>query len=256
MARKARVKSTSGIYHVLVTGESDSVIFANVSDLEKYIELLSEYSDVCGFKLYAYCLMKNHVHLLINENGADISRIMKRIGTSFVYWYNNKYARQGQLFADRFKSEPVETEEDLKRVIKFIHKNPVREGLVSDCADYRYSSYCDYFTNAAVSSDMARRIFGGVQDFYEFHNGEVDDCLEISRKENVLTDAMLVDLIEREFSVIASAICDLPKSEQEAIFTAVTKRYNVPLRQLARVTNLNLSKLWRTLSKRLATENS
>lgn len=249
MARKAREKSNSGIYHVVVTGEDSVRLFEEFADYDKYISLLAEYSDVCGFKLYAYCLLENHVHLLINDNGGDISNIMKRIGTSYVYWFNSKYDRQGKLFADRFKSQPVESEDDFKRALKYIHLDPVESGIASAPQDYGYSSYTDYFASQVVSSDMARRVFGGVRDFTDFHSGPADKCIDITHRENILTDEQLEAVFVKEFSVTAEKAAELPKDTQSEIYGAITERYNVSIRQIARVTKLNLTKIWRLTAK-------
>jgi REP element-mobilizing transposase RayT len=98
VARQARRKSQSGIYHVILRGINKQVIFEDDEDREKFIECLRYYKDICLYRIYGYCLMDNHIHLLITESKEDIGKIMKRIGVRYVSWYNRKYNRCGHLF--------------------------------------------------------------------------------------------------------------------------------------------------------------
>lgn len=108
MPRQARKKSASGIYHIVLRGINQQVIFEDEEDNNKFIETIKTYKAISGYKIYAYCLMSNHVHLLLKVEKEDLDLIIKRIAGSYVYWYNWKYHRRGHLFQDRFKSEPVE----------------------------------------------------------------------------------------------------------------------------------------------------
>lgn len=85
--------------------------------------------------------MGNHVHILIKEGKEDLGNVMRRIGASYVYWYNVKYDRVGHLFQDRFKSEAVEDNRYLLSVLRYIHQNPLKAGIVSDIREYKWSSY-------------------------------------------------------------------------------------------------------------------
>ncbi len=101
--------------------------------------------------------MGNHVHLLLHELNKKI--IMRRIGASYVYWYNWKYRSCGHLFQDRYKSEPVKTDEYFLSVLRYIHRNPVKAGLSKYMSGYRWSSYNDYQNNRRVTDlDFALNI--------------------------------------------------------------------------------------------------
>lgn len=86
--------------------------------------------------MFAYCLMSNHIHMLIKAEKEEPDLIMKRIACSYVYWYNSKYYRNGHLFQDRFRSEPVETDEYFLTVLRYIHQNPIKAKLVDNIADH------------------------------------------------------------------------------------------------------------------------
>ena len=124
MPRNARKQSKSGIFHVMLRGINRQVIFQDDEDCEKYLQCLVECQKLSGFQLYAYCLMGNHVHLLLEEKKEPLSQIFKRLGVRYVYWYNWKYKRTGHLFQDRFKSEPVEDDSYFLAVLRYIFQNP------------------------------------------------------------------------------------------------------------------------------------
>ncbi len=110
MPRKVRRKTKTGIYHVMLRGINRESIFENENDKSRFISIVSECRESENFRIFGYCLMNNHTHLLIQEGEDDISTVVKRISSSYVYWYNKKYKRVGHLFQERFKSECVEDE--------------------------------------------------------------------------------------------------------------------------------------------------
>ena len=140
MPRASRVKSESGIYHIMLRGINQQVIFEQSEDYEKFTEILNKYKAISGYKVFAYCLMSNHIHLVIKQEKESIEQILKRIAGSYVYWYNWKYYRKGHLFQDRFRSEPIEDEKYLLTVIRYIHRNPVKAEITEKLEDYTYSS--------------------------------------------------------------------------------------------------------------------
>ncbi len=107
MPRVARKKSKTEMYHVIVRGINRQEIFHDEEDFQKYMEILDRTKKVSNCGIYGYCLMGNHVHLVIKETKEEIGKIMKRIGASYAYWYNLKNERIGHVFHDRYKSECV-----------------------------------------------------------------------------------------------------------------------------------------------------
>ena len=98
MPRKAREKSSTGIYHVVLRGINRQIIFEDDEDYEKLLDTLKEHKETSGYEIHGYCLMSNHMHLLIKEGEEDLGIVFRRIGASYVYWYN----RRGHLFQDRY----------------------------------------------------------------------------------------------------------------------------------------------------------
>ena len=159
MPRQARQQSQSGIYHLILRGVNKQVIFEDDEDREKFLWCCRYYKEISQYKVYGYCLMNNHIHLLIKEDKEPISKIMKRIGVSYVSWFNHKYDRCGHLFQDRFKSETVDSDEYLLTLLRYIHQNPMKSGEVKKIAAYPWSSYKEYLgDNNLVDIDFTLRL--------------------------------------------------------------------------------------------------
>ena len=141
MARKARLKAEDAIYHIMCKSISEVNLFNDDEDKEKYLFLVKKYKTLYKVKIYGYCLMTNHSHLLIDSNGADISRVMHGINFSYAMYFNKKYKREGHLFKDRFVSKIVNNERYLRTVSLYIHNNPTAISKFKDCPEeYAFSS--------------------------------------------------------------------------------------------------------------------
>ena len=122
MAKRARERSNTGIYHIMIRGINRQAIFEDDEDRMRFIDTLREYKDISKYEIYGYCLMYNHMHLLIKEIDESISLIIKRICSSYVHWYNTKNERLGHLFQERFKSEVVENDGYFLTVLRYIRE--------------------------------------------------------------------------------------------------------------------------------------
>ena len=146
MPRQRRKLSKTGTYHIMLRGNERKSIFPEEEDYRKFLQILAIKKRDDSFLLYAYCLMSNHLHLLIREKKQNISQIMKRINIAYAYYFNKKYNRVGHVFQDRFKSESVEEESYLLSVIRYIHNNPLNAKMVKDPILYPWSSN-NYYIN-------------------------------------------------------------------------------------------------------------
>ncbi len=152
MARKPRQLSESGIYHIMLRGIDRQVIFQDDEDRQKFLQVLQDCKEISLFRLYAYCLMDNHIHLLprTDPKGESLEQIFKRIGVRYVAWYNRKYGRTGHLFQDRFLSEPVHNDAYLFTVLPYIHQNPVKAGICKNPGKYPWSSWREYLHSSTL----------------------------------------------------------------------------------------------------------
>ena len=180
MSRMARKKSESGIYHIMLRGINRQQIFEDDEDRQRFLQTLLTYKAQCGYTIYAYCLMGNHIHLLLNEGKEEVSLVLKRIAGSYVYWYNWKYCRSGPLFQDRYKSEPVEDDAYFLMVLRYIHQNPVKAGICQRAEDHAYSSMQEYMSEGKLVDTAFALSMLSKEEFTEYHREEnTDHCLEI-----------------------------------------------------------------------------
>lgn len=269
MPRTARETSATGIYHIILRGINQQNIFEDDEDKLKFLLILREVKELCGFSIYAYALMDNHIHLLIKVGEQPLEQIFKRIGGKYVAWFNKKYQRTGHLFQDRFKSEPIEDDEYLLTVICYIHYNPFRGGLSPDL-NYRYSSYADYFygtgdgslshsssiversnvsigtKNRPLSHSITDTVFAlqkfGAAQFCSFHDSPVSvPCMDIGTPSWSLTDdAAHRTLYSLCGAASASDFQRMPRELQKKVVVAAHNK-GATFRQLNRLTGLSKS---------------
>ncbi len=239
MPRTARVKSESGIYHAMLRGINRQQIFEDNEDYEKFLQVLAACKKVSQFKLYAYCLMGNHIHLLLQPEKEPIDLIFKRIGSRFVYWYNDKYRRTGHLFQDRYKSQAVEDEHAFLAVIRYIHQNPVKAGICPAAKDYFYSSYQEYAGNCRlIDTEFLQSIAG--EELLQFIDQPSDDIpyFEDTPHINDRDGAKLICQLSG---------CDSPQQVQHLPLTqrntviAKLHRKGLSIRQLSRLTGISFN---------------
>jgi REP element-mobilizing transposase RayT len=140
MSRQPRRLSESGIHHVMLRGINRDAIFLEDDDRVQFLRCLSATKELSGCQVLAYCLMPNHVHLVLRTAGEPLSVVLKRLGVRYAGWFNHKYGRVGHLFQDRFRSKPVEDDGYLATVLRYVWNNPVEAGLVERPEDYPWSS--------------------------------------------------------------------------------------------------------------------
>lgn len=242
MPRQARKKCESRIYHVMLRGINHQQIFEDKEDNLRFLDTLARYKKACEYEIYAYCLMGNHIHILLKEGKESLSQTLKRIAGSYVYWYNWKYSRVGHLFQDRFKSEPVEDETYLLTVLRYIHQNPVKAGLCKNVEGYKFSSYNEYVNKPNIID--AKFCFSIIdkEQFVEFNNQLNEDvCLELFDKNYRLTDDKAKETIRKisrcknltEFQSL-----DINKRDK---FIKELKEKGLSIRQICRLTGVSFS---------------
>lgn len=176
MARKTRIKGLYNTYHIILRGIEKKDIFLSNSNYLKFLEILTRCKNKYNCEIDGYCLMSNHVHLIIDDNGNDISQIMKSINTSYAMYFNKQYKRVGHLFQDRFKSEVVNDEKYLLVLSSYIHNNPVMAGIVKTPENYRWSSFPYYigrYYNGLVRterilSQISSNLSEAMKEYYRF----------------------------------------------------------------------------------------
>jgi len=144
MARLARVEYPGALYHVITRGNQRQRIFRDDRDREKYLEILSSLKKQYSFRIPAYVLMLNHVHLLLESGEVPLSRIMQRLGSGYTQYFNRRHQQVGHLFQGRYKAILCDKDSYLLELTRYLHLNPVRAKVVKDPLDYQWSSYGGY----------------------------------------------------------------------------------------------------------------
>jgi len=245
MPRMGREKSETRVYHIILRGVNKQTIFEEREDGKKFLSTLAEYKKDSGYKIYAYCLMSNHIHLLIKEENEALEIIMRRIGARFVYWYNYKYERTGHLFQDRYKSEAVEDEAYLMNVVRYIHQNPLKAGIVDDIKDYKWSSYQDYMNNKGLTdTDFVLGHFDVDQEkskalFETFHKKESDvKCLEMTERRRI-KDSEAIGIIKKLCHVNHCMDLQNIHSHERSQSIKLLKDGGLSTRQISRLTGIS-----------------
>lgn len=214
MPRTARPKSETFVYHAILRGVNRQQIFECTEDYRRFVAILAaqtertvdDYGDMQEPRcfIYAWCLMGNHVHLLIKENTDNVGDVMKRIASSYVYYYNHKYDRVGHLFQERYKSQPVSDWNYFVTLLRYIHQNPLKPHLVERLEDYQWSSWKEYMGIADRSfcstNVVLERI--GIDDLKDLvecpltedeERGFID--VEVANKKTFLSDDEIWELL-------------------------------------------------------------
>jgi len=173
MARMARLKAADAIFHIMCKSISEVNLYRDCEDKERYLSLVKKYKKLYNVKIYGYCLMNNHVHLLIDSNGSDISKIMHGINFSYAMYFNKKYKREGHLFKDRFKSKIVNNDHYLKTVSLYIHNNP------TDIVEFKDFPDTYAFSSLGIYIGKRRDLFNIID--YEFVMGFFGNDLTTAR---------------------------------------------------------------------------
>lgn len=252
MARKAREKSSSGIYHVILRGINRQSIFEDDEDRLKLLEAFAKYKEISQCQIFAYCLMDNHIHILLQETQESISMLIQRVSSSYVLWYNRKHERCGHLFQERFKSEAVETDSYFLTVLRYIHQNPLKAKIVSEVAAYKWSSYREYTERAQiVDRKYALNMFSDKYDeaiarfsqyLREINN---DVCLEIPAIRVHVSDDHLRKMVGQQFGIDAIKICNESREKQDDILRGLKGIDGAQIRQIARITGLPATRVWK-----------
>lgn len=249
MPRNPRQLSRTGVYHIMVRGINHQMIFFEKEDYQRYIETIDRFVADEEAVVLGYCLMSNHVHLLIQENNTAISQIMKKIGTSYAYWYNQKYERSGHVFQDRFMSESVEDDSYLLMVIRYIHQNPVKAGIVTKADAYIWSSCRVYYGEGQYLSGLTQTslILGmfaetksqAIEKFRKF-NDEIneDKCLEDSIAKHMPDSEAIKIMTNLNNNQPISTLSTMPKFERDLLLQRFKETEGLSLRQIARITGL------------------
>ena len=244
MPRNLRIKSITGTYHVMIRGVNKRNIFIDDEDREKILQLISYYKNKYDIKIYAYCLMDNHVHLLLKDK-VNIDRYMQCIQTVYALYFNKKYKRIGHLFQDRFKSIPIENKKYLLECVRYIHQNPVKANIAT-INKYKWSSYNEYIKKEKiVETKIVLELFGknkkNAIDSYITYMNIINYKSELKNIiiEDKLDDIEAINFIEKLYCVKMSEIKNYNRIDRNEILGKIKALNILSSRQISRITEID-----------------
>lgn len=252
MARKPREKATTGTYHIVIRGLDHRLMFESDRDYKKYIEILEQYKNECKFKLFAYCLMNNHVHLVLQVADVKLETIFRKINTHYSVWFNMKYQRVGHLLQGRYYSEPIEDMDYLIAAIRYVHANPFKAGLEARPGlNYPWSSIREYQTNYSIITDIDLILSmvskENLLDYCIYQ--EEADCLDVHKTVTRIPDDVAREIIFDECN--CACVEDFQKlslADRNKFLPALHKK-GLSIRQLNRLTGVSRGVVERVIRK-------
>lgn len=250
MPRTARKTGGSNIYHAMLRGINRQDIFEDDEDRLRFMTILCRCKELSDFKLHAFVLMSNHIHLLIETAGEPLDMVFRRIGTRYAVWYNRKYQRAGHLFQDRFRSENVETEQYYRTVLRYILQNPMKAGLEKCPGSYRWSSYLAYEKGRSLLTDTqyALEIFGSREKLLEYLTESNDDSvMDEAEHDWRLRDDSAKEIIRRITGCLTITDFQGFDLAEQKEFARKLYREGLSIRQIARMTGMSKSTVARVV---------
>ena len=242
MPRIVRQYSKTDVYHIIIRGNDKQDLFYDDDDRYLFKDRMKESKEKFKYQIYSYCLMSNHVHLLIRVNKEFLSKVMQSLVMRYSIYFNKKYSRIGHVFQDRYYSKKVEEPNYFLTVCKYIHRNPEKAGI-EKTEKYYWSSYKEYiYKEKIINKKIIMYYFNNdIKKFekYMLNNDDIDQMCNLSEYELItkLSDQDINDIICKKFKLNnASDVSLLKDSEREKIFKEISQTQGTTISQIARVT--------------------
>ncbi|MBO5517936.1 MAG: transposase [Firmicutes bacterium] len=243
MPRQPRIISPTGYMHIIARGIGRQMLFEAPADYLYYLSLLKRYSKETDVTICAYCLMDNHVHLLVYDPQQSASLFMKKVGVSYAGYFNAKYDRTGHLFQDRYRSESINDDAYLLTVFRYILQNP-QKANICHADQYPWSSYHLYDDTSFINTSVLKGMIGDYAAYERFI--AVDEEVE----------CMDYDAVKRKDDQAREKLCEIlgipngmelqsyGKEKRDQAIREL-KRNGLNAYQISRLTGLNRSTVHR-----------
>jgi REP element-mobilizing transposase RayT len=253
MPRKSRETSGTGIYHVMLRGINRQNIFYDTKDYEIFLELLRKQTHPEDERhrqlpphcvVYAYCLMPNHVHLLLREKEETLASVMKSIGVAYAWHYNKRYQHLGPVFQDRFRSEPVNDDAYFFTLLRYIHQNPIKAGMVEEVDQFVWSSWREFERGAFICSTqpvVSRMPLEDLRALVFEPLPKTTVILDIDNDKRRKSDEDVCQFLIEEFGLRHVQDILLLSKERQKDAIRLVRDYGASIRQIERLTGISFS---------------
>ena len=245
MPRELRKFSTKKLYHIIFRGIDKQDIFYDNQDRYIFLEYIMEIKKRFKLEVYSYCLMSNHIHMVIKVNDEFFSKSMQSLEIKYSIYFNKKYNRKGHLFENRFVSKTIEDLGYFIRVCRYVHQNPEKAGI-DKIQNYKWSSFMEYITNEKIINKkiLLHYFNNNVNELidYTLNINNIEDMRDFAEFEIIsrLSDEELCDIIKKIYNLKNVNDIRLMKSEdKEKTVKGLKLIKGTSYSQISRVTNLN-----------------
>ena len=194
MPRTKRLVSDDTVFHIVQRGNNKQTIFREDEDFEKFLSIIRKYITKFKVEIYHYCLMRNHIHILLKIFKKDtLAKIMQGVLQSYRFYYKRKYGYIGYLYQGRYKSALIQDDNYLSECGRYIERNPVRAGIVKAPYEYRWSS-CKHYASGQKDDITTEN------PLYESFGNTIENR-RFAYKEYVSTARPYEEMIDRQFGI-------------------------------------------------------
>ena len=238
MARRIRYTFPGAVYHVMMRGNNGQSIFSSDEERAQFFSLMEEGVERYGHRILAFCFMTNHVHLAIQIKEVSLSKICQNVSFRCTKYYNRRHETVGHLFQGRFRSILVHGSIHLKKLIRYIHLNPIRAELVSDPAEYTRSSHPIYLGQREcrwIAWDKGLQLFGktyeeALDQYSDFIAAGIglEESIDFKRgiSSGIVADEQFIEQIEARYINQRRGI-DSSKLDLKAFIKIITDWYEI-----------------------------
>jgi REP element-mobilizing transposase RayT len=249
MSRPLRIEYPGAWYHVMNRGRRSEKLFLLDADRKAFIKVMQEAAELWNFRIAAFCLMSSHYHFLIQTPDGNLSRGMRHINGVYTQRFNRRHNKEGQLFRGRYKAVLVQADSHLLEVLRYIHRNPLKAGLIKSLGDYRWSSHAGYLSRAKKWSWLQKEDLLTMLTTYRTKQKsayidfvsqgepeEIEKFYSLKNLSSILGDNSFKEFIREKFSDLLYQP-EIPESkrlapEVESVISAVSEVYRISKEEL------------------------
>lgn len=257
MTKIRRKLSESQIYHIIFKGIDNQNLFYDDQDREFFLKQISKTKKEFNYVVYAYCLMVNHVHMVIRAENEILSKAMQSLMIRYVRYFNSRYMRTGTLIQGRFNSKSVEDQEYFLEVCRYVHRNPEKAGITKT-EKYKWSSYQEYLGKEKIINKKILLYYfnNDISEFIKYTTkaSDMDNLEDYVEYEMIgkLTDEQLSQIIMKKFDIgdisdIAMFFKNRSKEELKKdikIIKNINGTYKTQVSRVIRINRKLVGKFW------------
>ena len=251
------LKIHTNTYHVIIRGINKQDIFLDNFDKSKFFKELKRTKEEYKYEIYAYVLMNNHIHIVIHDVENNISDIFHKLCTIYAMYFNNKYERVGHVFQNRFKSIGVDTETYLLNLVRYIHRNPEKDGI-GKTEEYAWSSYKEYvYKENITNTELVLNLFSenrkeAIKRFEEFNKMQEDKYTSAEfEMENTITDEEAIKFIKLTLKTDnILSISNYSNEKRDELIGEIYKIRGISVKQICRILGLSKNMIYRAIKNK------